>query len=157
MIDRRTTADRRSSGADIEALYLRIAADRDRRTTPDRRTTAPDTEPSASRWRARAGLVFIVVVLGLAGSSDRATARPRACADDMSCWTWPILGNYRRGITTVGGRHLTVGPCRFQRIALAERIDWRATPNLRGDALATFAGCRMAADRARGRGARWRG
>lgn len=156
MTDRRTTDDRRTTAPNVEALYLRIAADRDRRTA-DRRIAAPNVEPSASRWRTRAGLVFIVLALGLAGSSDRATARPRACTDDMACWTWPIMGNYSRGIITVGGRYLVVGPCRFQRVALAERIDWRLTPNLRGDALATFAGCRMTRDRARGRGARWRG
>lgn len=156
MVDRRL-AERRATAPDIEALYLRVAAARDRRTT-DRRIAAPHVEPAASRWRARAGLVFIVILLGLAGSSDRATAAGSgACAEGMACWTWPLHGNYKRGITTVGERHLVVGPCRYQRIALAERIDWRLTPNLRGDALATFAGCRMTADRARGRSARWRG
>ena len=109
--------------------------------------------------RTYTAVLVAVLLLGLAGASDKASAAPSdtTCYEDMQCWQWPIMGNHKRGIVTIGGRRLVVGPCRFQRIALAERIDWRRSGNLPGDSLAAFAGCRMTHDRATGKGSRWQG
>lgn len=123
-------------------------------------TRAPLGQSTGRRpMRTYAAILAAIVLLGLAGASDRASAASReaTCYEGMQCWQWPIMGNYKRGIVTVGGRHLVVGPCRYQRIRLAERIDHKRTRQLLGDSLAAFAGCRMTRDRATGNGSRWRG
>ena len=109
--------------------------------------------------RTYAAILAAILLLGLAGASDRASAAPSSatCDEGMQCWQWPIMGNYKRGIVTVAGRRLVVGPCRYQRIRLAERIDHKRTRQLPGDSLAAFAGCRMTHDRATGKGSRWQG
>lgn len=101
--------------------------------------------------RTYAAILAAVLLLGLAGASDRASAASSeaTCYEDMQCWQWPIMGNYKRGIVTVGGRHLVVGPCRYQRIRLAERIDHSRTRHLPGDSLAAFAGCKLTRERLR--------
>ena len=101
--------------------------------------------------RTYAAILVAIVLLGLAGASDKASAASSeaTCYEDMPCFQWPTMGNFRRGIVTVGGRRLVVGPCRFQRIALAERIDWRRSGNLPGDSLAIFAGCKLTRERLR--------
>lgn len=58
------------------------------------------------------------------------------CAEDEPCWTWSTMGNLSRGIVTTRGARIVVDPPRFARLARAHRIDWHATPHLRGDAWA---------------------
>ena len=121
-------------------------------------TRAPLGQSTGRRpMRTYAVILVAVVLLGLAGASDKASAyygdandvAKYGCLEDMPCFQWPTMGNFRRGIVTVGGRRLVVGPCRFQRIALAERIDWRRSGNLPGDSLAIFAGCKLTRERLR--------
>lgn len=38
------------------------------------------------------------------------------CHEDQACFNWVTMGNHMRGVWTTGGRHLVVGPCRFQRL-----------------------------------------
>lgn len=160
--ERRRGQDRRN----IDALIVAVLDDQAERRRENRRE-ADRTSPSKARRRSRipralvAALAAATAALGASNAQaaygDAADVARYGCLEDMPCFQWPIMGNYRRGIVTVGGRRLVVGPCRFQRIALAERIDYRRTPHLPGDALATFAGCRMTADRAAGHGERWTG
>lgn len=53
------------------------------------------------------------------------------CQEDAPCWNWRSMGNHRRGVFTVGGRRLVVGPRRFD--AIRAHVDWSRTPVLRGD------------------------
>ena len=95
---------------------------------------AADTPPESGRkatlqaWAAVAGIVLLVA---LAGTSDRASAAQATCHEDEHCWQWPTMGNHRRGVTTIGGRFLIVGPCRFAHIR--PRIDWSRTRHLPRD------------------------
>lgn len=115
-------------------------------------TRAPLGQSTGRRpMRTYVAILVAILLLGLAGASDRASAAPSSatCYEDMQCWQWPIMGNYKRGIVTVGSRRLVVGPCRYQRIRLAERIDHRRTRQLPGDSLAAFAGCKLTRERLR--------
>lgn len=115
-------------------------------------TRAPLGQSTGRRpMRTYTVILVAILLLGLAGASDKASAYygDAGCLEDMPCFQWPTMGNFRRGIVTVGGRRLVVGPCRFQRIALAERIDWRRSGNLPGDSLAAFAGCKLTRERLR--------
>lgn len=71
-------------------------------------------------------------------------ARESACMEDAPCWTWPTMGNRRRGIVSMSGARVIVGACRFARMARRGRIDWSRTDRLRGDRYARRQGCRVA-------------
>lgn len=72
------------------------------------------------------------------------------CAEDAPCWTWSTMGNRKRGVVTMHGTPLTVGPCRFARLVRTHvvrfnvRVDghtYRVNDRMRGDALAMKAIC----------------
>jgi hypothetical protein len=94
-----------------------------RREYAERRAQAPRVP--FPRWMA------VVLVLALCGgfagvvSQARAATPTYACgAEDGAAWQWSRCGNRTRGITTVGGRRLTVGPLRFCRLDRDGRIAW---------------------------------
>lgn len=62
-----------------------------------------------------------------------ATSTAPICMEDRPCWRWRTMGNHRRGVWTIGGRHLVVGPAGFDRLNRAFRIDWTRSVKLRGD------------------------
>lgn len=68
----------------------------------------------------------------LQGGAGEPAATRYVCHEDAPCWNWATMGNHRRGVRTVGGRRLVVGPHRF--VAIRAHIDWSRTPALRGDA-----------------------
>ena len=66
-------------------------------------------------------------------TTDGAHAVRYCGPEDGPAWNWRRCGNHKRAIVTLAGRRLVVGPIRFDRIDDAFRIDWTATPKLRGD------------------------
>lgn len=72
-------------------------------------------------------------VLAVAVASSPAVASKPVCHEDAPCWNWRSMGNHERGIVTLAGRRMVVGPVRFDRLNRGYRIDWRATRYLRGD------------------------
>jgi hypothetical protein len=95
-------------------------------------------------------VIFAVLSIGSIGlgtmslgaslaSADAPQAR--TCQEDMPCWAWSTMGNLDRGVVTRHGRHVVVDAARFCRLERAHRIDWRATPRLRGDFTARTRGC----------------
>lgn len=67
-------------------------------------------------------------------TTDAARPAPAAtCQEDQACWVWSTHGNRQRGVVLTDGRRVVVGPGRFARLDRTGRIDWRATPRLRGD------------------------
>lgn len=100
-----------------------------------------------------AAIIWLAIIL-IAVSAANAADLPRgdltlkgqgaaslACQEDEPCWNWAKMGNHQRGITTVGGRRVIVGPCKFQRFDRQRRIDWTATAHLRGDRAARNRDC----------------
>ena len=85
-------------------------------------------------------LLAIVAAIGLGVLASAASATS-SCAEDDQCWTWPTMGNHRRGVVTMHGNLPVVGPCRFARMARRHAIDWSSTPRLRGDRWAIAHGC----------------
>jgi hypothetical protein len=65
----------------------------------------------------------------------------KACLEDQPCFRWSNMGNGARGVTLTSGRHVVVSVCRFQRLDHRGRIDWQATPHLKGDSYARRAAC----------------
>lgn len=55
------------------------------------------------------------------------------CREDARCWNWRTMGNHKRGVVTLAGRHKVIGPIAFDRLDNACRIDWTRSPHLTGD------------------------
>lgn len=66
-------------------------------------------------------------------TTDGAVARGYCGAEDGAFWNWRSCGNHKRGVITLAGRKLVVGPVRFDRLNRAFRIDWTRSPRLHGD------------------------
>lgn len=49
------------------------------------------------------------------------------CTEGDACWSWPTMGNHKRGVVTVHGTPLVVGPCRFARLYRAHVIRYAIT------------------------------
>lgn len=58
------------------------------------------------------------------------------CAEDNPCWNWTYMGDHRRGI-----QGLIVSPCRFQRLILSGKINYRRSDIMKGDDLAMRINC----------------
>jgi hypothetical protein len=84
-----------------------------------------------------------ILCLSLAGlvTAPNADASAPRCQEDAPCWHWPTMGNHKRGIVTMNGTPLVVGPCRFARMMRAGNIDYQPTDYLRGDRWAMRHGC----------------
>jgi hypothetical protein len=66
------------------------------------------------------------------------------CLEDEPCWRWPLMGNGMRGLVSLHGTPLTVGPCRYRRMyARAKRLHmaYLLGPALPGDSWARRHGC----------------
>lgn len=96
--------------------------------------------------RARVAGVSVVLALATAPYVAQATAAPmttdggigrpyaaRCGPEDGAGWNWRRCGDHQRGVVTIGGRRLVVGPIRFDRLNRAFRIDWTRTLRLYGD------------------------
>lgn len=86
------------------------------------------------------GILFLAC--GLASASR--------CQEDQHCWNWATMGNHKRGVVTLHGTLLVVGPCRFRRLHAEGEVvyttvmDGKTYPQnqrLRGDAWALAHGC----------------
>lgn len=77
-------------------------------------------------------IVILAAAIILALASAAVEASPR-CYEDQPCWAWSKMGNHKRGIVLKNGRRAVVGVQRFKRLDSKRRIDWTATPRLRGD------------------------
>lgn len=102
----------------------------------------------ARKWmpaRAWALLAGMLACLTLACAASAYAAPTRAtCAEDDPCWSWSTMGNRTRGITSLNGTPLVVGPCRYARMwrrAHALHMARLLGPALRGDAWARRYGC----------------
>lgn len=100
--------------------------------------------------------VLAWVILG-AVYADHAIASPRIahvsashCAEDSACWVWSRMGNRKRGVVTVWGTPLVVGPCRFARLFHTGHLRYGITldgtyypllDQMRGDVWARMHGC----------------
>lgn len=73
-------------------------------------------------------ITVALITLALAPPATSST-----CQEDQPCWNWRTMGNHKRGIVTLAGRRLSVGPARFDAINAGFRIDWQRTPRLKGD------------------------
>jgi len=86
-------------------------------------------------------LVTVAVFLSMAVGASAAASVPlspvkgqaAACSEDESCWNWATMGNRKRGVVTRHGNPLVVGPCRFARLLVQGRLDYRASDAMRGD------------------------
>jgi hypothetical protein len=97
------------------------------------------------RWIS---VIFAVLSLGVIsagtmglGASLASADAPRTCQEDMACWEWSTMGNLDRGVTLKSGRRMVVDASRFCRLELAHKINWRASPRLKGDWIARTHGC----------------
>jgi hypothetical protein len=104
-------------------------------------------------------ILALLADAALAGSLPRADlaikgqgASAIACAEDEPCWNWATMGNHRRGVVTLEGDPLVVGPCRFQRLwyrgllRYSVRFDGVSYPTLdrlRGDGTARRKVCNV--------------
>lgn len=73
-----------------------------------------------------------LLAVALAGAFAAPTGAA-TCQEDAPCWNWRTMGNHTRGVKTVAGRSLVVGPAKFDALNRNRRIDWRSTPRLKGD------------------------
>jgi hypothetical protein len=97
----------------------------------------------------RKSVAVAVAVAALAGSATSANAAPTAhaatCFEDQPCWNWVTMGNGQRGVTTVTGRNLVVGTCRFRKLWRAKKIRYHGAPyvieRIKGDGFARRHGC----------------
>lgn len=138
--DRRTGRDRR----DVDALIVAVLDEQAERRAAERREAARAAVlPARKRSRVpRAAVAVLAAGAGLLGGSTDAAAKRGPCLEDQACWTWPTMGNRRRGVYVKGRTAIViVGPCRFQRLVRAHRIDWEGTEVIRGDWWATRHGC----------------
>ncbi len=82
-------------------------------------------------------LGFAILIVGLAFAGNDAPANTTGgtpyCQEDAPCWNWRTMGDHKRGVVLLSGRHLVVGPVRYDRLNSALRIDWSRTPKLKGD------------------------
>ncbi len=78
-----------------------------------------------------------LIAVGTIGAALAFSAAPDSaaaiCHEDARCWNWRTMGNHKRGVVTLAGRHKVVGPVAFDRLDNACRIDWERTHKLRGD------------------------
>lgn len=100
-----------------------------------------------------ASLLVIVCTLALGAqlahastpaSTPSVPAQARTCpapTEDSPGWDWTRCGNHRRGVVTVNGTPLVVGPCRFRRLMQDLQLDYRPTDVLKGDRWAYLHGC----------------
>lgn len=83
-----------------------------------------------------------LAALGLAGApAAPAVATRVACQEDMPCWNWANMGDHHRGIVSMHGTALVVGPCRFKKLMQSGMLDYRYSDIMRGDALAMRLSC----------------
>lgn len=74
-------------------------------------------------------------------------ADDQPCNEDQPCWVWSQMGNRKRGVGVayhakrgIRIKHLVVGPCRYQLLALNNYLT-SDTPRLKGDSYALNHGC----------------
>jgi hypothetical protein len=79
----------------------------------------------------RATLTATVLAVAVAGSP--AAASKPVCHEDQKCFQWRTMGNHKRGVTTIDGRRIVVGPFTFDALNRMLLIDWTATRYLRSD------------------------
>lgn len=129
--------------SDVEAslpLAQTLSARR-RERCPSKRTLRLHGHASAL-----VGLVLVAcaMALALAPHASASAAPGAACAEDDPCWTWPQMGNRKRGVVSLHGTPLVVGSCRYARMyARAKALGMARLlgPALRGDAWARAHGC----------------
>ena len=111
---------------------------------------------------APAVLTFIVAAATLASmvvppdNANAAQKAPSACYngacvrdctthtvvfEDDPCWNWATMGNRKRGVVTVWGTPINVGPCRFAKLRRAHRLTYAPIDHMRGDVWAMRHGC----------------
>ena len=92
---------------------------------------------------ALALLLMVTCTMALGSTLAHAgTPTPAKCTEDMSCWSWSTMGNRSRGIVTMHGTPMVVGPCRFKRLMNGGMIDYRTSDVMRGDRPAMRMRCR---------------
>jgi hypothetical protein len=89
--------------------------------------------------------VYAAMFCALCFAASHALAAPathhaHVCAEDDACWTWPTMGNHKRGVVGFTGARRVVGPCQYSRLVRYGLLSPR-TPRLRGDYLAIRLGC----------------
>jgi len=92
-------------------------------------------------------LILSALILSTLVLAPRADAAVTSCGswhevrfEDDPCWNWVSMGNHSRGVVTINGTPLVVGPCRFQRLV---RLGHLAPGNerMRGDFTARHTRC----------------
>ena len=87
-------------------------------------------------------MLMATCTLALGANLAHAATPSAKCAEDDVCWNWATMGNQRRGIVTMHGTPMVVGPCRFQRLMRAGVVDYRTSDVMRGDRTAMRKRCR---------------
>lgn len=95
--------------------------------------------------------LVLLVVSVCALRAELATASERAqCSEDDPCWVWSKMGNRKRGIVTLHGTPMVVGPCKFSRlwrsgdirhVVTVDGVRYATLEKLRGDFWAIEHGC----------------
>lgn len=71
-----------------------------------------------------------------------APASRTVCHEDRPCWIWSRMGNRRRGVVTMRGTPIVVGPCTYARLWRAGSLDrTHRSQRMRGDWWALLHGC----------------
>lgn len=87
-------------------------------------------------------LTLVAATCARAATPTCTTGAHEVRSEDDPCWTWTKDGNGLRGVVTLHGNSLVVGPCRFARLYRTHRIAYRVRvdgrwyaqmPRLRGD------------------------
>lgn len=86
--------------------------------------------------------LLILLIIGLWISPGSHGHHERVCRESDPCWAWSKMGTYRRAVTLNSGGVLRVGPCKFRRLDIHDRIDWSTTDHEHGDRFAKKNGCK---------------